>query len=190
MDSKQYAPSPAAQDVIDRFVASGETEAIAVGECLASIAENGSDMASDAFLVACAGEMMTAAEAFQEGVAPAPKKIVTPSDMRAYVKGLPKEKLVDIVTRLGIFVYSEDGTLPDQPMDRDVEVNGSDCVDEVLGSLAAYGVIPAQGSGDDDWIGYDDDWIGYDDEPIETPKYHIIGQPDFSVDSAPRKGAR
>lgn len=53
--------SPKAKTILDQLFNSGDSQSLAVAECLSSIADNGADSASDAWLVVCAQEIRDAA---------------------------------------------------------------------------------------------------------------------------------
>lgn len=53
--------SPKAREVLSDLANSGQTEQIAVAECLNEIASNGGKQAKDEFLCTCAKELATAA---------------------------------------------------------------------------------------------------------------------------------
>jgi hypothetical protein len=56
--------------ILQQLFTSGDSQSLAVADCLNSIADNGEDSASDAYLVACAKEIRDAANAVITALTP------------------------------------------------------------------------------------------------------------------------
>lgn len=56
--------SPKAKELIQRMLNSGDSQQVAVGECLNTIAENDEEQSTDEHLICCAREIAAAANAF------------------------------------------------------------------------------------------------------------------------------
>ena len=59
-----YNVSEKAAEILDEFANSGSSETAGVAEILGTIAENGSGSETDEYMIACAGEIRSAAAAF------------------------------------------------------------------------------------------------------------------------------
>jgi hypothetical protein len=65
--------SPNAKAILDQLFNVGDSQSLAVAECLNTIAENGEDSASDGYLVVCAQEIRDAATTVMKALDPTGK---------------------------------------------------------------------------------------------------------------------
>jgi len=69
--------SPNAKAILDQLFNAGDSQSLAVAECLNTIAENGADSASDAYLVVYAQEIRDAATTVMKALGPTSKRRIT-----------------------------------------------------------------------------------------------------------------
>lgn len=62
--------SKRAKAIIEQLIESGDSQALAVGECLQTIAENGYEQSSNQFLIGCAQEIIAASQRFIDALRP------------------------------------------------------------------------------------------------------------------------
>jgi hypothetical protein len=63
-----------AKAILDQLFNADDSQSLAVAECLNTIAENGEDRASDAYLVVCAQEIRDAATTVMKALGPTSKR--------------------------------------------------------------------------------------------------------------------
>lgn len=69
MQTAYEGMSPKAQELIQQMLDSGDSQQLAVGDCLNTIAENGDDQNTDEHLICCAEEIRDAANYFVQHLA-------------------------------------------------------------------------------------------------------------------------